>query len=80
MADKKREKLPMNYMTNEFMDQQLTTLNKLNKKEEKNATNDANGNGSTTRELVGGDSESIEDSDSEFGEERFDAQSSTKGS
>lgn len=44
---KPREKLPINYMANEFMDQQLTTLNKLNKKEKENA-NDANVNGGTT--------------------------------
>lgn len=41
----KKEKLPMNFMANEFMNQQLNTLNKSNK-EEKNA-NDAT-NGSTS--------------------------------
>ena len=40
----KREKLPINFMANEFMDQQLTTLNK---KENKNANDDAT-NGSTS--------------------------------
>jgi len=40
----KKQKLPINFMTNEFMDQQLTTLNKI-KKGEKEDANDANANG-----------------------------------
>ena len=44
--NKEKEKLPINYMTNEFMNQQLTTLNKL--KEKKKNGNDANANGGTT--------------------------------
>lgn len=42
-----REKLPADFMANEFMDQQLTTLDNLNKQGGKKDAN-ANANGSTT--------------------------------
>ena len=42
-----REKLPIDYMMNEFMDQQLTTLDKLNKNGGKKENDDANANGTT---------------------------------
>jgi len=73
---KKREKLPINYMANEFMDQQLTTLNK---KEKKNA-NDANGNGSSTREHLEGDSEEPENPDSKLRKESAVSKGPAEGS
>ena len=49
MEEKKPEEkeLPINFMANEFMDQQLTTLNKQEDKKDA-TTDDANGNGSTS--------------------------------
>ena len=43
-----KKKLPINFMTNEFMDQQLTTLDKLKEGGKKDA-NDANANGGSTK-------------------------------
>jgi len=73
---KQREKLPMNFMTDEFMDQQLTTLNKLNK-EKKNAND---GNAPSTKKHLEGDSGATEDSDSKQREESSNAKSSAEGS
>lgn len=42
-----REKLPIDYMMNEFMDQQLTTLDNLNKNGGEKDAN-ANADGSTS--------------------------------
>jgi len=39
MTEKNKEKLPLNYMVDEFMNQQLLTLNKEKKKEVKNGKN-----------------------------------------
>ena len=72
--EKEREKLPMNFMANEFMDQQLTTLNK---KEKKNAND---GNATTTKEHLEGDSGAAENPDSKLRKEPSDAKSSTEGS
>ena len=44
----KKKKLPINFMVNEFMDQQLTTLDKNKQGGKKDATNADGSNGSAT--------------------------------
>ena len=44
----KKKKLPINFMMNEFMDQQLTTLDKNKQGGKKDATNADGSNGSTS--------------------------------
>ena len=46
--EKKPKKLPINYMANEFMDQQLTTLDKNKQGGKKDATTNADGSNGTT--------------------------------
>ena len=75
--EKKKEKLPINYMINESMDQQLTTLNKLNK-EKKNA-NDAT-NGATTGKHLERDSGAAKNPDIKLGEKSSDDKSPAKRS
>ena len=76
MPEDKKQRLPMNYMTDEFIRQQT---NNLNKQEKKNATNDAT-NGSASGTNLGRTRRATEDQHSERGKEFVDDEGPINGS
>ena len=70
----KEKKLPANSLVDIYFEQQQNTLNKEDKDD------DTNGNGTSNRGDLGGDSREIENPDSELREESNNGESQVEGS